>query len=501
MKTEIKYYKGHLDCQFSTIDQKMVGNSFAQKSTIVLEPRFRLYDPIEIDENEFISEQELETKPFLINKGAFDVEFYFGVPYDTSFMISGTKSDDGINKEKRGYIDISSGITNTTIKKIDEIVLVLKNSSVNSIDTKVQYIDRYVYHQDGKHTFYANFYANYGKSTHGKIHGEAFLKAIEVIEERQPLPEVVIQNKNTPRVINSNLEVKVAETNALATPTNLENNRGCFTFFSKSQSIRNSDIGPDGNLISSSIINGSNNKGCLGTVMNPIGSIMNPSLNAGAGNPGCLPSLGGGIGNGGCLKSLIGLILGALLTYLLMSAWLSKNAPAPQIIHDTVEVEVIKEKLDTLMILKTDTLSFVESTTNNKYETVNLPNVQFYTNSDVLIPSSAKELQQLAEYLVKNDSLNATVFGHTDNVGDPLANLKLSQRRAESVKNFLSSLGIVPNRITAKGLGDTQPKADNSKEEGRLMNRRVEVVLTNNQFVTTKRTQIPKDSVNQQIKK
>jgi outer membrane protein OmpA-like peptidoglycan-associated protein len=189
------------------------------------------------------------------------------------------------------------------------------------------------------------------------------------------------------------------------------------------------------------------------------------------------------------------------LTYLLMSAWLSKNAPAPQIIHDTVEVEVIKEKLDTLMILKTDTLSFVESTTNNKYETVNLPNVQFYTNSDVLIPSSAKELQQLAEYLVKNDSLNATVFGHTDNVGDPLANLKLSQRRAESVKNFLSSLGIVPNRITAKGLGDTQPKADNSKEEGRLMNRRVEVVLTNNQFVTTKRTQIPKDSVNQQIKK
>jgi outer membrane protein OmpA-like peptidoglycan-associated protein len=162
---------------------------------------------------------------------------------------------------------------------------------------------------------------------------------------------------------------------------------------------------------------------------------------------------------------------------------------------------VIKEKLDTLMILKTDTLSFVESTTNNKYETVNLPNVQFYTNSDVLIPSSAKELQQLAEYLVKNDSLNATVFGHTDNVGDPLANLKLSQRRAESVKNFLSSLGIVPNRITAKGLGDTQPKADNSKEEGRLMNRRVEVVLTNNQFVTTKRTQIPKDSVNQQIKK
>jgi outer membrane protein OmpA-like peptidoglycan-associated protein len=122
--------------------------------------------------------------------------------------------------------------------------------------------------------------------------------------------------------------------------------------------------------------------------------------------------------------------------------------------------------------------------------------VQFYTNSDVLLPSSAKELQQLAEYLVKNDSLNATVFGHTDNIGDQQANLKLSQRRAESVRNFLSSLGISSERLTAKGMGDKQPKADNSKDEGRLMNRRVEVVLTNKQIITTKRTQLPKDSSN-----
>jgi hypothetical protein len=113
-----------------------------------------------------------------------------------------------------------------------------------------------------------------------------------------------------------------------------------------------------------------------------------------------------------------------------------------------------------------------------------------------LLPSSAKELQQLAEYLVKNDSLNATVFGHTDNVGDQQANLKLSQRRAESVRNFLSSLGISSERLTAKGMGDKQPKADNSKDEGRLMNRRVEVVLTNKQIFTTKRTQLPKDSSN-----
>jgi hypothetical protein len=50
-------------------------------------------------------------------------------------------------------------------------------------------------------------------------------------------------------------------------------------------------------------------------------------------------------------------------------------------------------------------------------------------------------------------------------------------------------------------MGDTQPKADNGKDEGRLMNRRVEVVLTNKEFVTTKRTQLLKDSANSKSKK
>ena len=65
----------------------------------------------------------------------------------------------------------------------------------------------------------------------------------------------------------------------------------------------------------------------------------------------------------------------------------------------------------------------------------------------------------------------------------------------------MSSLGISPNRLTARGMGDTQPKADNGKDEGRLMNRRVEVVLTNKEFVTTKRTQLLKDSANSKSKK
>lgn len=498
MKTRIKYYKGYLDCQFSTSTPEKIGNTYTQKSTIHLEPRFRLYDPVEIEEQEFITENDLETKPYLINKGNYDVEFYFNQSYSNTYNLN------QVGSEKESNM-LPSGQINSTIEKVDEIILILNTQSVASSTTKEQYIDNYVYHQEGKNTFYANFYANYGKSTHGKIHGQAYLKSIEYIDEHNnPIPTVQViaieKQERRIQVANANPITSVVDKTGLPVPTVLANNKGCLGMFSKNQPVVNTQVGPDGNLVNVADVTGASNPGCLGSSMNPLRSVMNPSIAGGAGNPGCMPAAGGA-GNGGCLKTLLGLMLGALLTYLLMNAWLSKNAPAPQIIHDTLEIEVIKEKLDTLMILKTDTLSFVDSTTKKSYETVNLPNVQFYTNSDVLLPSSAKELQQLAEYLVKNDSLNATVFGHTDNVGESESNLRLSQRRAESVRNFLSSLGISPNRLTARGMGDTQPKADNSKEEGRLMNRRVEVVLTNKEFVTTKRTQIPKDSVKTKPKK
>jgi len=471
LKTRIKYYKGFLDCQFSTSTPEKIGNTYTQKSTIHLEPRFRLYDPVEIEEQEFISENELETKPYLINKGKYDVEFYFNQSYSNTYNLNQAASEKESNNTPKDNV-------HSTIENVDEIILILNNQSAPSSTTKEQDINNYVYHQEGKNAFYANFYANYGKSTHGKIQGQAYLKAIEYIDEHNnPIPtvQVIAIEKQERRI-----------------------------------QVVNSQVGSEGNLVN---VAGSSNPGCLGSSMNPLRSVMNPSIAGGAGNPGCMPGASGasnpgcmpgaagGAGSGGCLKTLLGLILGALLTYLLMNAWLAKNAPAPQVIHDTLEIEVIKERLDTLMIFKTDTLSFVDSTTKKSYETVNLPNVQFYTNSDVLLPSSAKELQQLAEYLVKNDSLNATVFGHTDNVGESESNLRLSQRRAESVRNFLSSLGISPDRLTARGMGDSQPKADNSKDEGRLMNRRVEVVLTNKEFVTTKRTQLPKDSANSKSKK
>jgi len=93
--------------------------------------------------------------------------------------------------------------------------------------------------------------------------------------------------------------------------------------------------------------------------------------------------------------------------------------------------------------------------------------------------------------LIKNDSLQATILGHTDNTGDSKANLDLSQRRAESVKKFLVNIGVKDSNLKAIGKGDTEPKAPNTTKEGRLMNRRVEVKLQQNQISKTKRIELP----------
>jgi len=67
------------------------------------------------------------------------------------------------------------------------------------------------------------------------------------------------------------------------------------------------------------------------------------------------------------------------------------------------------------------------------------------------------------------------VAGHTDSMGSDAYNMKLSQQRADAVRNFLISRGVSADRLTAKGYGESQPVADNATEEGRFKNRRVEL--------------------------
>lgn len=101
----------------------------------------------------------------------------------------------------------------------------------------------------------------------------------------------------------------------------------------------------------------------------------------------------------------------------------------------------------------------------------------FANNSTRILAESESALNDLKEFMTENPELRIRITGHTDNVGSDQFNLKLSQGRAESVKEALVKRGIAPDRIETLGMGKRQPIASNDTEEGRAQNRRVELVI------------------------
>ncbi|WP_276346170.1 OmpA family protein [Daejeonella sp. JGW-45] len=103
-----------------------------------------------------------------------------------------------------------------------------------------------------------------------------------------------------------------------------------------------------------------------------------------------------------------------------------------------------------------------------------LNNIFFDTNSFELLPESTTELGQLISFLKENPSVSIEIAGHTDNVGDDKSNLTLSENRARTVYNYLTSKQISPTKLSFKGYGESMPVTDNSTEEKRQNNRRTE---------------------------
>jgi len=106
--------------------------------------------------------------------------------------------------------------------------------------------------------------------------------------------------------------------------------------------------------------------------------------------------------------------------------------------------------------------------------------IQFTYGKADLLPASEKVLDEVAELLLKESNLKVDIEGHTSNDGNFNANMRLSNQRAETVKNYLIKKGVDPSRLTSQGFGPGKPLNEGKTEQERALNRRVELKLRNN---------------------
>jgi outer membrane protein OmpA-like peptidoglycan-associated protein len=142
--------------------------------------------------------------------------------------------------------------------------------------------------------------------------------------------------------------------------------------------------------------------------------------------------------------------------------------------HEYASSLLSKEKL---IQLGGTTQYFNLNPIQNKF-TKDFKNVFFEVNQAQLTRASFVELDALINYL--ENSLNASILieGHTDNTGSDMANLSLSEKRANAIAQYLISKGIANERIATKGYGATKPVADNNTPAGRAKNRRTSFTIT-----------------------
>ena len=106
--------------------------------------------------------------------------------------------------------------------------------------------------------------------------------------------------------------------------------------------------------------------------------------------------------------------------------------------------------------------------------------ILFATGKSDLSDASRSALGKFAASLAQSPETDIAIYGHTDNTGSRAVNQKLSEERAQAVANYLIGQKVDPVRITTRGLAYDSPIADNSTEEGRAQNRRVEILITAN---------------------
>ena len=120
----------------------------------------------------------------------------------------------------------------------------------------------------------------------------------------------------------------------------------------------------------------------------------------------------------------------------------------------------------------------LETTDTDRGLRVNMPDVLFDSGQYTLKPAARERLARISGIVQGYPELNFEIEGHTDNVGSDQFNQGLSEKRAASVRDYLVNSGVSINNVVARGLGKTQPVADNKTANGRKLNRRVEMIVS-----------------------
>ncbi|MBK8550485.1 MAG: OmpA family protein [Ignavibacteria bacterium] len=124
-------------------------------------------------------------------------------------------------------------------------------------------------------------------------------------------------------------------------------------------------------------------------------------------------------------------------------------------------------------------LKFIEDKNISAEESwISFDRILFETDKATLRPSSEYQGKNVVAILKAYPDVHLKIGGYTDNTGNPQANLKLSQARADAVMNALINKGIAPERLKAEGYGEQYPVATNDTPEGRERNRRVDVRIS-----------------------
>jgi outer membrane protein OmpA-like peptidoglycan-associated protein len=104
--------------------------------------------------------------------------------------------------------------------------------------------------------------------------------------------------------------------------------------------------------------------------------------------------------------------------------------------------------------------------------------VLFASGKADLLPGAQAKLDPVADALSHEEDHKIMIEGHTDSQGSDASNMELSQRRAQTVRDYFAAHGVPQDHITATGVGESRPVADNATAEGRADNRRVEIVIS-----------------------